>query len=96
MANLTEASCLFVHLPEFGGLHALQMIWMSLQIHTDSRCLISLTQIFDGSDEIGGIVSVDNLNIIVGSDEMAQTINTALGIFGLTWIDISVLSVQLL
>ena len=39
-------------------------------------------------------VCVNHLNILLWATEMVQTLNTTLSIFGLTWIDKSVLGVQ--
>ena len=56
---------------------------------------MSVSQVFDGTNEFWGIIRVNHLNIIFWANEMVQTVNTTLSIFGLTWIDESILSVQI-
>ena len=56
---------------------------------------MTISQVFDGSDKFWGVIRVNHLNIILWANEMVQTVNTTLSIFGLTWIDKSVLGVQI-
>ena len=56
---------------------------------------MTIPQVFDGFDKFWGVICVNHLNIILWANEMVQTVNTALSIFGLTWIDKSVLGMQI-
>ena len=64
-------------------------------IYIFNWCLMSVSQILDGSDQVEGVVSVNNLNIILWPDAMVETINTALRILGLTGVDITIMSVKI-
>ena len=56
---------------------------------------MSVIQVFDCSDQFGGNVSVNYLNVILCPNEMIESIHTALCIFGLTRVDKTILSVQI-
>ena len=56
---------------------------------------MTIPQVFDGFDKFWGVICVNHLNIILWANEMVQTVNTTLSIFGLTWIDKSVLGMQI-